>query len=263
MTLASQRYAQWLRLARRHAPSADEAADLLQEALLAALESKRQPLADATHDPWFHGVLRRLGAFRARGASRRQARERAWDDDQRGMGAAPAETHAVGLIDAQAHDEGSVGADDEDARAADAVEVHDAHWRSSAGMGWGSPLAAHGSAAVEAVGEALRTLPPSLRSVMTLALHGLDRDEIRQVLDLPDTALRQRLSALKRRMVGSPLASLRAPFQAWVAERNGEQGGLRRAALARGPARIDGFRMGVSDPDGHLLGIHVPRRSGQ
>ena len=117
--------------------------------------------------------------------------------------------------------------------------------------------------ASRAVQEALHALPASLRAVVTLALHGLDRDEIRQVLDLPDTALRQRLTALRRRLDDSSLAGLRAPFQAWLAARAGGDGGLKRAALARGPARIAGFRMGVADPDGHLLGIHVPRRSGQ
>ena len=102
--------------------------------------------------------------------------------------------------------------------------------------------------------------PTSQRSVLLLALHGLDREEIRCVLDLPDTALRQRLVAIRKRLVDSTLRTFCEPFQQWLGKQGGDDAGLRRAALARGPARITEFRLGVSDPDGHLLGLGAPRR---
>lgn len=225
MNLASQSYARWLRAARRHVPSADEAPDLLQDALIVSIEAGRQPLLESKDAAWFHGVLRRQAALRARGTARRRERERRSAE-----------------IDTDAESESPI--------------------RSSWPLieATGAPGAERG--VVAAVRREIEGLPPSLRRVMTLILHGLDRDEIRQVLDLADTALRQRLSALKRRLSGSTLWQLREPFQGWLAARNSADAGLQRAALARGPARVPGFRMGVSDPDGHLLGIHVPRRSG-
>ena len=228
MSLASQSYARWLRAARRHVPSADEAPDLLHDALIVSIEAGRQPLLEAKDAAWFHGVLRRQAALRARGTARRRERER---------------------------------------RTAEIDTGPDSESQNPARASWpliettGAPGAERG--VVAAVRREIEGLPPSLRRVMTLILHGLDRDEIRQVLDLADTALRQRLSALKRRLSGSTLWQLREPFQVWLMARNSADAGLQRAALARGPARVPGFRMGVSDPDGHLLSIHVPRRSGQ
>ena len=109
----------------------------------------------------------------------------------------------------------------------------------------------------------LQAVPPAQRSVLLLALHGLSRAEVRQVLDISDDVLRQRLSALRRSVSGtglSGLSGLSEPFQHWVASRGPADTGLRRAALARGSARVAGFRMGISDPDGHLLGIHATRK---
>ncbi len=106
----------------------------------------------------------------------------------------------------------------------------------------------------------LQAVPPAQRSVLLLALHGLNRAEIRQVLDLSDEVLRQRLSALRRSVFGAGLSSLSEPFQHWLASRGHADTGLRRAALARGSARLAGFRLGISDPDGHLVGIHAPRK---
>lgn len=67
--------AQALRLCRR----ADEADDLVQETLLAALSAGRHDL------PWLSGVLRRQAALAARVGTRRRRREAAFDasaDDQ-------------------------------------------------------------------------------------------------------------------------------------------------------------------------------------
>ena len=44
----------------------------------------------------------------------------------------------------------------------------------------------------------IRQLPRSARIVATLALHGMTRDEIAYVLDLSPTALRQRLTTIRR-----------------------------------------------------------------
>jgi DNA-directed RNA polymerase specialized sigma24 family protein len=57
------------RLARRVSRRADEAEDLVQDVLLAALEAGR------SDDAWLHGTMRRRAAFLARGAVRRARRE--------------------------------------------------------------------------------------------------------------------------------------------------------------------------------------------
>lgn len=224
MSAVTQNYARWLRTARRYAATADDAADLLQHALLAAFEAQRQPLIDPAQAAWFQGVLRRSAAFLARGDGRRRARERAGAD-------AAVDASALASSLETPSPSQSEEASPDDVRAA--------------------------------VRAAMLKLPRAQRSVLLLVLHGLDRAEIRQVLGLADTALRQRLAGLKKRLADASMAGLVAPFQAWLVARNPAGGGHQRAALARGPARIAGFRMGVSDPDGHLLGIHVPRRSGQ
>jgi RNA polymerase sigma-70 factor (ECF subfamily) len=55
--------------ARRLARSAEDAADLVQDVLVAALEAGREDL------PWLSGTLRNLAAMQARGAVRRRRRE--------------------------------------------------------------------------------------------------------------------------------------------------------------------------------------------
>lgn len=68
-------------LARRHARRADEADDLVQSALLAALESGRADFSDPAVRRWLAGVIRNRAAFDARTASRRRQRERRWSDE--------------------------------------------------------------------------------------------------------------------------------------------------------------------------------------
>jgi DNA-directed RNA polymerase specialized sigma24 family protein len=111
----------------------------------------------------------------------------------------------------------------------------------------------------------LDALSPGLRRVLVLCLHGLDRAEIRQVLGIPDTALRQRLSALRK---ATSLCTTTVDPQsialAWAArlkERNPQDTGLRRATLARGPSRITGFRFGFSDADGNVIAVNAPSAS--
>ena len=55
--------------ARRLAPGAADAEDLVQDTLVAALRAGRDDL------PWLHGVLRKQAALQARGAVRRRRRE--------------------------------------------------------------------------------------------------------------------------------------------------------------------------------------------
>jgi DNA-directed RNA polymerase specialized sigma24 family protein len=103
------------------------------------------------------------------------------------------------------------------------------------------------------VEEALRDLPPSLKSVAALALSGHSRREIAYLLRLEEAALRQRLTALKRRLAArgvlmpatTPGLSLELSY-----------GRIRDALL---PKLIrEGGLFASHDPDGHLF---VVRRS--
>lgn len=62
--------------ARRHARSAADADDLVQDALLVALEQGRDALDDASM-PWLSGVIRQRALMQARSAIRRRRRDAA------------------------------------------------------------------------------------------------------------------------------------------------------------------------------------------
>jgi RNA polymerase sigma-70 factor (ECF subfamily) len=100
--------------------------------------------------------------------------------------------------------------------------------------------------------EILRELPPSLRQVAVLLSADLQRSEIAAVLGISDTALRQRLSALRVRLRARPGARVGAR----VAVRDLPTGLLRRA-LVRLRQRTPGFLLGTHDPDGHLIAFSV------
>lgn len=68
-------YVELLRRARRAARRADEAEDLLQTILLAAVEAGRTDFGMAENRRWLEGALRRRAAFDARTALRRRRRE--------------------------------------------------------------------------------------------------------------------------------------------------------------------------------------------
>ncbi|MGI6856441.1 transcriptional regulator [Mesorhizobium sp. 1B3] len=68
-------YVELLRRARRAARRADEAEDLLQTILLAAVEAGRTDFGCAENRRWLEGALRRRAAFDARTALRRRRRE--------------------------------------------------------------------------------------------------------------------------------------------------------------------------------------------
>jgi RNA polymerase sigma-70 factor (ECF subfamily) len=201
------RYRYWLSVAYRHARVSSEADDLLQDALLIALQRSILPLQTTDSDAWFAAVIRKQASMQARGAVRARQREQRHAEPHDGI-------DTSGIYDAGGH-----------------INVAQ-----------------------------LLAIAAAQRSVLLLALHGLDRAEICQVLDISDDALRQRLAALKRSVAGTNLSSLGERLKIWLAARGAADVGLRRAALARGPARLAGFRMGVTDPDGHLLGIHAPRK---
>jgi len=190
------------RMARRHADTPDEADDLVQDMLLAALEQRRA-WDDAGLQAWAHGVFRRRAAFIARTESRRRRREATYATE----GAPPA----------------------------DSIRV--------------LPR------------EFVDALPPSLRTIALLANIGLGRPEIASLLGIADTALRQRISGLRRawRSAGG------APDVTELPRGYLPPCGRRRRSLKAGLARIPGGRFAVADPDGHpvVFGTaHIPPARG-
>lgn len=71
-------YLQLLRYARRQSRLADEAGDLLQTALLAAIEVQRGDMTRSENRRWLGGVLRNRALHEARSAVRRRERESAY-----------------------------------------------------------------------------------------------------------------------------------------------------------------------------------------
>ncbi|PWK76355.1 transcriptional regulator [Aminobacter sp. AP02] len=68
-------YAELLRKAQRATRRAEEAEDLLQTVLVAAVEAGRTDLSKIENRRWLEGALRRRAAFDARSAVRRRKRE--------------------------------------------------------------------------------------------------------------------------------------------------------------------------------------------
>ena len=99
----------------------------------------------------------------------------------------------------------------------------------------------------------LATLPPALKAVAALTLSGHNRREIAYLLNLSDTALRQRITALKRQLSargvvmpdGMPGLNLDLAY------------GRIRDALMPGLLQQGGI-FASHDPDGHLF---IVRRS--
>lgn len=73
-------YEQLLVTARRHSRRADEADDLVQDALLEAVKAGRTDFETALTTRWLSGVIRNKARLAARGAGRRRSRETAWQD---------------------------------------------------------------------------------------------------------------------------------------------------------------------------------------
>lgn len=194
-------YQQLLRVARRHARRADEAEDVLQEALLAAVAAGRD-VDDAGSQHWLAGVIRNQATLSARSAARRRRRETRWVHEQ------------------------------QDGAPVEPVPVADV----------------------------LSGLPPSLKSVAALALTGHSKREIAFLLDLPDTALRQRLTALRKALAarGIPLPATTPGLNLDL-----QYGRIRDALLPLLLAQ--GGTIASHDPDGHLFVVrrtHKTRISG-
>lgn len=68
-------YQRYLRYAHRYSRRSEEASDLLQTALLLAIESNRADLTLGENRRWLCGVLRNQAAFEARSSVRRRQRE--------------------------------------------------------------------------------------------------------------------------------------------------------------------------------------------
>ena len=201
---ASRAFADLHAQARRLARRPEEADDLLQSALLAALESGRTDLASPETRRWLSGVIRNRAAFDARTSARRRRRDSAWSED---------------------------------------VFPHTERG------GGGSPRLRGETAGPAAT---LPNLSPSLRLTALLALSGHTRQEIGWLLNLSDTALRQRISQLKRALDNAPAPDA-APTGPLAFGR------IRRALL--GPARRANAFLASHDPDGHLFVVsrsHFP-----
>jgi RNA polymerase sigma-70 factor (ECF subfamily) len=103
------------------------------------------------------------------------------------------------------------------------------------------------------VADVLRGLPPALKAVAALALSGHSRREIGYLLRLPDTALRQRLSALRRKLMARGLA---LPATTPGLSLDLSYGRIRDALLPQ--LLREGGLFASHDPDGHLF---IIRRS--
>lgn len=186
----SKTYLALLRSARRRSRLEHEAGDLLQTALLAAIEAQRGDMSRIENRRWLSGVLRNRALHEARSAVRRRRRESAY-----------------GLEHGQ----------DEDAPG-------------------------------EAPEAFVATLPAALRTTALLALTGHTKAEIAWLLGLPDTALRKRISEIRRRWRQSGLRGLPGA--------GGPRGDIafglvRRALISR--VRSADVVLATHDPDGHLF----------
>jgi RNA polymerase sigma-70 factor (ECF subfamily) len=98
----------------------------------------------------------------------------------------------------------------------------------------------------------LASLPRSLRVVATLASADLCAAEIRWLLGLSDTALRQRLSALRRAV----RAEAEPPTLPAVEPQ--PSFGAHRTQLLAGLRRHHGSALATHDPDGHAIFLCIP-----
>ena len=198
--MLSSAYGRLLRVAQRHTRVSDEAADLVQEALLEAVKAGRGDLSDRAIQSWLAGVIANKARLAARGAVRRRQRESRWQQEQ---------------------------------------PAHAQHLSS------------------DRLGPLLDALPPALRAVAALAFTGHSRREILYLLAIPDTALRQRLASLRRRLAGMGVA--------WPEQTPGlglplDYGRIRDALVPK-LMRAGGL-FASHDPDGHLFVVRRSRTVG-
>lgn len=77
-------YAEFVALARRHARRSDEAEDIVQEVLIAAVQAGRDDFTQLADRRWMAGAIRKRAAFDARSAARRREREARWQLERSG-----------------------------------------------------------------------------------------------------------------------------------------------------------------------------------
>lgn len=120
--------------------------------------------------------------------------------------------------------------------------------RKSRETAWQAARAPGGASADARPEDILADLPSSLRILAALVLTGHNRREIAYLLNLPDTALRQRVSGLKRHLARRGLA---APEELTGLNLDLAYGRIRDALL---PALLrHGGVFASHDPDGHLF----------
>lgn len=178
------------KMALRRALTPDEADDLVQDVLLAALEQKRE-FNGAPFLAWASGVLRRRAMFIARTAGRRRRREAAY--------------------------------------AAETTPER-------------GPMS-------RLPGPFIDSLPPSLQTIALLANAGLGRHEIARLLRISDTALRQRISALRRVWKRSRAT----PELLEILPEDTPSFGVRRSSLKATLVKLPEGLFAVTDPDGHSV----------
>lgn len=113
----------------------------------------------------------------------------------------------------------------------------------------------HGEASFpRSVERLFHSLSPAARQVALLALHGMGRAEIRRVLTLPDTALRQRFTSIRRALGPLPQDLRQDALAAAYARRRDRAAtfpvGLVRRALLR--------HLGMCEQGGGKTPIHRP-----
>ena len=104
-------------------------------------------------------------------------------------------------------------------------------------------------------------LPPAARRIALFALHGLDSNEIRWLLQISPAALRQRWTSLRRAVAAMPPPARAALAERLAAQRQARDprlaaGRLRRvvhAAIRSSVMQQAGPALGTHDPDGHPL----------
>ncbi len=190
---------QLVAIARREA-GALHAEDVVQEAMLVAIEQGRHDLADPANCAWLRGVVRNRARMTARSARRWQRRDGAWQ---------------------------------------------------------GITTAAEPAPRPDAVADILADLPASLRVLAALVLTGHNRREIAYLLGLSDTALRQRIVALRRRLVARGIA---APGELTGLSLDLAYGRIRDCLL---PAlERHGGVFASHDPDGHVFLVRRSQNPG-
>lgn len=203
---------QLLRATRRLTQAHAAAEDLVQQAMLESLERDAEHWSDAQRAAWLRGVVRRRAAFDARTERRRREREAQWC----------AVLSGGALLSGDAAISGDADGTSE-------------RWSSADEWQWAPSF--------------LERLPASVRQVATLVAADLTSAEIRWILGIADTALRQRFRVL-RQQIGAWPSQSELPIRRAVSR---QAIGAERVALVRLLRSRGDCAFALTDPDGHLL----------